>query len=78
LAVDLLNAYLNRHDLAYDLGEAVRQLADAATDDRPALSVRTKASGFRTRNMADRLTADQVREMAEAFESGTPRWQLAE
>jgi hypothetical protein len=79
MCVDLLAAYLNRTDLSHDLRETVRQLREADACDTPVRSVKTIShddSG--RRKLANRLTAEQVRELVATFETGSAtRLQLA-
>jgi hypothetical protein len=71
---------LNRGGLLHDLRELTGRLDKALERSEPpgAQSVSTVAPGFRQRRLADRLDGAQVQAIVSAFESGTPRWQLAE
>lgn len=78
--VGVLRAYLNRGDLVHDLGKTARQIAKARERSELAVvrSVSTLAPGFRQRELADPLSDGQGQAIVSAFESGTPRWRLAE
>lgn len=78
-AEDLLTPYSKRTDLLSDLQEALRQLQQAATDDRPpsVRSVHSPDRKHRVWALSDRLTEVQIQEIVTAFEAGTAKHKLA-
>jgi hypothetical protein len=56
-----------------DLEQALRQLGQAAEK-----SVQSRGWVGRAHSLQDRLTEADMQKIIQSFESGTPRWQLAE
>jgi hypothetical protein len=77
--VDLVKAYSNRLDLANALVKTLERLrrAQEQPGNQP-ISVRSTGRSTRQWRVSDRLSEADVRRMVKAFESGTPKWKLAE
>ena len=74
-----MGAYSNRPDLADSLVRAVRQLRQAQEQQGGvSRSVRSTGRSERDWRVSDRLTEADIRLLIAAFESGTPKWKLAE
>lgn len=77
--VGLLTHYSNRSDLLHELEMATEQLQRAQQEATPSVrSVRSPDRKGRAWGLADRLTEAEVHAIVTGFESGAPRWQLAE
>ena len=78
--VDLVGPYSKRQDLADQLRRVLDRLGrpHLETAREPECSVRTTAKAATPHRVADRLGEEAVRELIEAFQTGTPKWQLAE
>lgn len=78
--VDLVRAYSNRGDLAFELARVNRLLADAqvsGTGQRRSVQSDRSATNADWR-LADRLGVDDIADMVEQFASGTAKWRIAE
>lgn len=73
-------SYSKRGDLAVDLRKLTDQLTCACRDEQPEQqqSVQTVGGTRRTDLLEDRLSQADIRELVSAFQSGTPKWKLAE
>jgi len=78
--VDLIGAYSKRLDLADALVRTLDRLGRAQDQSSQPLNVSVKSTGRSQREwrVADRLTDADVRSLVVAFQSGTPKWKLAE
>ena len=77
--VDLLSSYSKRPDIAADLAILLRKLERASKDERPVgrRSVQREQPPSEQR-VCNRLTNDDLRQLIAAFQSGTPKQELAE
>ncbi|MFJ8966493.1 hypothetical protein ACIRG5_44575 [Lentzea sp. NPDC102401] len=74
-----MTAYSNRLDLASSLVTVLDQLRQAQADTATtADSVRSTGRSARQWRVSDRLSEADMRLLVEAFESGIPKWKLAE
>lgn len=74
-----MTAYSNRLDLASSLVAALDQLRQAQADTSTTTdSVRSTGRSTRQWRVSDRLSEADMRLLVDAFESGTPKWKLAE
>jgi hypothetical protein len=77
--VDLMGSYSNRPDLADALVRAVQRLRQAQRDQTSApRSVRSTGRSERQWRVDDRLSEADACQLVAAFESGMPKWKLAE
>lgn len=77
--VDLVGAYSKHLDLAKRLARTAQQAhrLEESTPEQPA-SVRSTGRSERHWRVSDRLGDADVHQLVKAFESGTPKWKLAE
>ena len=76
----LLTNYSNRSDLLHELGEAKRQFEQASQDEHDRLSARSVRSldrKGRVWGLAERLSRDDVCEIALSYEAGELRRDIA-
>lgn len=73
-------SYSKLVDLAAELGKLTDQLGRARHDGQyeDCQSVRTVGGNRRTDLLEDRLSEDDIRQLISDFQSGTPKWKLAE
>lgn len=77
--VDLVTAYSNRLDLAERLVRTVQRVRHVQSEaPNEPTSVRSTGRSERQWRVSDRLSQADVRLLVKAFESGTPKWKLAE
>lgn len=76
--MDLLRAYSNRSDLAYDLARVLDRLPGGSSDEPPeAVSVRSEAPTLGEVRIRDRLSPEQIAQLVARFEAGTAKLKLA-
>lgn len=77
--MELVTAYSNRLNLASSLVTALDQLRQAQADATTVSdSVRSTGRSTRQWRVSNRLSEADMRLLVDAFESGTPKWKLAE
>lgn len=77
--MDLSSVYSKRSDLADALVRAVSQLHSAQQQVGVArVSVQSIGRSDREWRVSDRLSEDQLRQLVDAFRTGTPKRKLAE
>lgn len=77
--VDLVTAYSKRHDLLYDLEEALRQLGKAQEDSSTEpQSVRSTGRIGHKHALQDRLSDEDRRKIVLSYEDGELRRDIAE
>jgi hypothetical protein len=78
--LDLVRAYSKRYDLLDELDRATRRLARALAADPVGepLSVRSTGRVGRAWALTDRLSEDEMREIARSFEAGISKDRLGE